>query len=220
MTASGLPECLTVCLTAVSVGMLHTLLGPDHYLPFVAMSRAGDWPIRKTLRVTAACGLAHVMGSVVIGLVGLALGLAAMRLATLEALRGDVAAWLMIGFGVAYLTWGLVRIGRSHGFHEHVHARGRAGPAWSPWLLFLVFAFGPCEPLIPLLMYPAVQSSWSVVAAAVVSFTAGTLVTMCAAVVALGRGASLLPMQAMHHYGHALAGGAILACGVSLILGL
>ncbi len=27
-------------VTAVTVGVLHTVMGPDHYLPFVAMSRA------------------------------------------------------------------------------------------------------------------------------------------------------------------------------------
>ena len=34
--------------TAASIGFVHTLLGPDHYLPFVAMSRAGGWSARKT----------------------------------------------------------------------------------------------------------------------------------------------------------------------------
>ena len=30
-------EGLALCLTAVTVGVVHTLLGPDHYMPFVAM---------------------------------------------------------------------------------------------------------------------------------------------------------------------------------------
>jgi nickel/cobalt exporter len=236
-------ESLALCLTAVTVGAVHTLLGPDHYVPFVAMSRAGRWPLGKTLRVTAACGLAHVAGSVAIGLVGLAVGLAVMQLQTLEALRGDVAAWLMIGFGLAYLAWGLVRASRSHGTHEHVHihadgtvhshvhshdtahlhvheSQAAATPIWSPWLLFLVFAFGPCEPLIPLLMYPAAKANWWAVAAVSLAFAAATIATMTAAVIVLQGGAAILPTKGLELYSHALAGAAILACGVLITLGL
>lgn len=122
LLAAGTPESLALCLTAAATGVVHTLLGPDHYVPFVVMSRAGDWSLGKTLRVTAAYGLAHVTGSVAIGLAGLALGLAVMRLEHLEALRGDVAAWLMIGFGLASMTWGLVRAPESCGVpHDRMH---------------------------------------------------------------------------------------------------
>ena len=34
-------------LTAVSIGFVHTLVGPDHYLPFVAMSAARNWSARS-----------------------------------------------------------------------------------------------------------------------------------------------------------------------------
>jgi nickel/cobalt exporter len=229
----GLPESLALCLTAIAVGMVHTLAGPDHYIPFVAMSRAGGWSLGKTLRVTATCGLAHVASSVLIGLVGLAIGLAVTRLEVIEACRGDVAAWLMIGFGLAYLTWALVRAGRSHGPHDHdqdhanapAHLHGprassaMTGPVWSPWLLFLVFAFGPCEPLIPLLMVPTAKTSWWAVAAVVLAFAGATITTMGVAVVMLRGGALFVPAMGFERHSHALAGAAILACGVLIALG-
>ncbi len=46
--------------TAASLGLLHTLLGPDHYLPFAMMARAGRWSRAKTAFITLACGLGHV----------------------------------------------------------------------------------------------------------------------------------------------------------------
>jgi len=243
---TGLAESLTLCLTAGTVGAVHTLLGPDHYVPFVAMSRSGDWSLGKTLRVTTACGLAHVAGSVAIGIVGIALGMAVMRLETLEAFRGDMAALLMIGFGLAYMAWGLMRAARSRGAHEHVHTHAdgtvhshqpapafphlhvheprasatTAAPIWSPWLLFLVFAFGPCEPLIPLLMVPAAKASWAAVATVTVVFAAATIATMSAAVVVLRSGVSYLPIQGLQRYGHAFSGAAILACGILITMGL
>lgn len=229
-----------LCATAFSVGAIHTVLGPDHYVPFVAMSRAGGWSTGRTLLVTAACGLAHVGSSVVIGLAGLALGVAVLTLEGLEAVRGDVAGWLLIGFGLAYLTWGLVRAARTQAPHAHlhVHADGTVhthehahdvahlhlhqtpAAVWTPWALFLIFAFGPCEPLIPLLMYPAAKASPMAVAAVVAAFTVATVATMLVAVSVLRSGAALVPPAPLRRYAHALAGLAVLACGVLVKVGL
>jgi len=222
--SAPLSEGLALCLTAATVGVVHTILGPDHYVPFVAMSQAGRWSLGKTLRVTAGCGLAHVAGSVAIGLVGILLGMAVIRLETVESFRGDVAAWLMIGFGLATMTWGLARAARSSCPYDHVHGAGASAvapvPVWSPWLLFLVFVFGPCEPLIPLLMVPASRASWWAVAAVAAVFTAATLLTMATAVVVLRSGVSCLPKSGLQRYAHAIAGAAILGCGVLITLGL
>jgi sulfite exporter TauE/SafE len=94
-------------LTAVSIGFVHTLLGPDHYLPFVAMSAARNWTRRKTMLVTAFCGVGHVLGSILIGLIGIAIGASLHRLQWLEGVRGDLAAWALIAFGLVYMAWGL-----------------------------------------------------------------------------------------------------------------
>lgn len=252
----GAPEVAALCATAFSVGVIHTILGPDHYIPFIAMARAGGWSIPRTLGVTAACGLGHVAGSVVIGLVGLALGIAVMQLEGLEALRGDAAAWLLIGFGLAYFTWGMMRAFRSAGgghSHVHVHAdgtvhahehtheadhmhvhraddaaashgeAGRAAPAasvWVPWALFLVFVFGPCEPLIPLLMYPAAKASAWAVALVVAAFTVATVGTMLAAVLVVRSGVALVRLPRFDRFSHAFAGLAVLVCGMLVKFGL
>lgn len=35
--------------TALSIGFIHTIVGPDHYLPFVVMSKARNWSLSKTM---------------------------------------------------------------------------------------------------------------------------------------------------------------------------
>ena len=65
---------------AASIAVLHTLLGPDHYLPFIAMSRAGKWSLRKTLTVTLICGMGHVVSSAALALVGVVFGFTVMGL--------------------------------------------------------------------------------------------------------------------------------------------
>lgn len=234
-----------LALTAASLGFLHTLLGPDHYLPFVFMGRAGEWSRGKTLAITLACGMGHVLSSVLLGAVGIGLGLAVARLEALESFRGELAAWALIAFGLVYLAWGLRRAGRrrshthvhahpdgavhSHPHrheHEHLHVHGadqqeQAGVAVTPWILFAIFVFGPCEPLIPLLMYPAAnQNLWGVALVTGV-FGVATLATMGAAVLFCQWGLERLPLGNLQRYTHALAGAALALCGLTLqFLGL
>ena len=253
-------------IAAVTIGFLHTLLGPDHYVPFVAMSRAGRWAFRKTLVVTLLCGLAHVGSSVLLGLVGLALGLIVLQLETIEEQRGNVAGWLLIGFGMAYLVWGLLHALRNRPHthlhthsdgtihaHEHVHfgghlhphaeqcasdgganpyaspreatapscAPGALGtPSLTPWILFAIFAFGPCEPLIPLLIYPAAKADLWSVAGVTALFALTTLVTMTSMVFLVSAGASALCFDKLGRYAHAMAGLVLLSCGLAVKAGL
>jgi sulfite exporter TauE/SafE len=238
-------------VTAASIGCLHTVLGPDHYVPFVAMGAARKWNRRKTLWVTAWCGVGHVLGSVALGALGLAVGLSLEKLTWFEAFRGDVAAWLLTGFGLAYMAWGLKNAIRSRPhFHHHGHADGTfhththgheglhlhphlrphphphphaSGTAKSitPWALFVIFILGPCEPLIPLLMYPAAQHSvWGTIAV-VMAFGTATIATMLTVVYLSQRGIERLPFDSVERYSHALAGAALSLCGLGIIfLGL
>jgi sulfite exporter TauE/SafE len=102
------PEILSLSMAAAWTGFVHCLCGPDHYVPFVAMSRVGEWSLRKTLVITFLCGIGHVLGSAVLGFVGIALGLIVFQLEQTEAIRGDIAAWALFGFGLAYTVGGMI----------------------------------------------------------------------------------------------------------------
>lgn len=109
-------------VAAISIGFLHTLFGPDHYLPFIVMSRAREWSRTRTVWITFLCGLGHVGSSVVLGMVGVALGIALNRLTPIEESRGSIAAWLLVAFGLAYAVWGLHRALKNRP-HTHAHIR-------------------------------------------------------------------------------------------------
>jgi len=226
-------------LTAASIGFIHTLLGPDHYLPFVAMSAARGWTQRRTLWITALCGLGHVLGSVVIGLVGIGIGISLTRLQSFEGIRGNVAAWLLAGFGLAYMAWGLKKAWRSKPHthehvhpdgtlhrHEHGHEGGHLHPhvdaarakSITPWALFVIFVLGPCEPLIPLVMYPAAKHSISGLMVVVLAFGAVTIATMLSVVSLALKGLKHLPLESAERYSHALAGAALCLCGLGIVL--
>ena len=82
------PEIFVLSLSAATLAFVHTILGPDHYLPFVAMAKARGWSMRKTLRVTLICGSGHLAGSIMLGMLGIFLGLQLSSLQWMEGVRG------------------------------------------------------------------------------------------------------------------------------------
>ena len=233
-------ENLILLSTAFTIGFLHTLTGPDHYLPFIAMSKARGWSRKKTTLITLLCGLGHVGGSVILGFIGIALGVAVFKLEAFESLRGELAAWLLIGFGFAYMVWGIHRALRkrphSHSHihsggvehtHRHAHTSEHAHPHENtnrnitPWILFTIFVFGPCEPLIPILMYPAAKGSLLLVFLVTAVFSLATVGTMLTMVLALSYGLHLKPMARWELWSHAAAGAVIFLSGAAIrFLGL
>lgn len=203
-----------------SLAVVHTLLGVDHSLPLAALGRARGWPLRRTLLVTAVCGAGHVASSVAIGVLGIALGIAADALLWLESTRGELAAALLIGFGLAYAAravWRPLRgrpgVGRRAG--------GADGSRVTPWALFLIFVLGPCEPLIPLMVVPGAAGDWLSVAAIVGVFGALTVGVMLLAVAAASRGAGWLAGNRLGRRADAVAGLVVAASGAAVLwLGL
>ena len=93
--------------TAAAIAFIHTLIGPDHYLVFVALSKARNWTLRKTLKITTICGVGHVLSSIVIGSIGIFFGAELMKLVHIEETRGNISGWLLLIFGSIYFIWGL-----------------------------------------------------------------------------------------------------------------
>ena len=201
-----------VVLTTAAVGVFHTLVGPDHYLPFIVLSRARKWSLRRTAGVTLFCGLGHLLGSLLLGAVALLFGLTVSHLEAVDTQRGAMAAWLLVVSGLVYLAWGLHRaIG-----HGHRHSMISPG-ALTPWMLFLVFVLGPCEPLIPVLLYPAVSGHPLTIVLVGAVFATVTLATMLIAVLMGTFGLSHLRLAGLERYGDACAGGVITLCGVGIL---
>ncbi len=231
----------TLAGTAAAIGLVHTILGPDHYLPFIVISRARNWSLRKTLFISFLCGLGHVLSSVVLGFVGIALGIAVFKLEGIESFRGSLAAWLLIIFGFAYFIWGVRRaaLNRPHRHlhahvdgeeHEHMHAHAsshhhlheeKTKGRLTPWILFTIFVFGPCEPLIPLVMYPAAKQNIGGVILVASAFGVTTILTMLIVIAAASWGMRFVRLGRLERYAHALAGGMIFISGLSVqFLGL
>ncbi len=222
-------------VSAFTLGFVHTLMGPDHYLPFIVLSRARSWSLTKTLKITFIAGVGHVLGSVVLGVIGIALGLSLSKLEAFESERGGMVGWMLIAFGVMYTAYGLYRYFRKGG-HVHLPAflrpksirdhdlhidageleeEDRAGRL-TPWILFLIFVFGPCEVLIPMLIYPAAEHNAMGVTLVALIFGIATIGTMMSVVFLGYKGASFLRFKGREHVLHLVAGFVILVAGAGM----
>ena len=227
-------------ITAISIGFIHTLLGPDHYLPFIVLSQAKKWTIKKTMFITFLCGMGHVLSSVLLGLVGIAVGISVNKLVAAESFRGNIAGWLFIAFGLVYMIISIRNLYKkrkhthSH-FHlggnkhthvhnhqeEHLHVHETDVVKTTPWILFIIFVFGPCEPLIPILMYPAAENNISGTILVSMLFSIVTIVTMMTIVLSFQLGLNKINLRPLEKYSNLIAGTMIFFSGIAIqFLGL
>lgn len=218
---------------AITISFLHTIAGPDHYVPFIALSRSRGWSMGRTVLWTVGCGLGHVLSSVLLGLAGAAIGWSLSSLTWMESVRGGIAGWALFCFGLAYTVWGIVRARRDNKHrhfdmnddgsmyvYEHKHGEVVAPKERhrvTPWVMFLIFVLGPCEPMIPLLFAPAVQESWWSMALLISVYTLFTLATMTVMVVVGYYGTAFFKTDKLEKYMTALGGITILTCGTGMV---
>lgn len=226
-------ELSILIVTAIGIACLHTALGPDHYLPFIALSKTRGWSFAKTLSWVAVCGCGHVWSSVLLGLGGAALGWSMSKLSWMEGLRGGTAGWALLLFGFLYGTWGLLRAYQNKP-HKHFdtyedgnlyvyeHKHGQSVMATekhkvTPWVMFIIFLLGPCEPMIPLLFVPAAKNSWPAMLLLIMVYTCVTLLTMLLMVVLGYYGLAFVKTEKLGRFIHALGGLTLFLCGAGMV---
>jgi ABC-type nickel/cobalt efflux system permease component RcnA len=204
------------------------------------LSEAKKWSLRKTMLITFFCGIGHVLSSVIIGLVGIAVGISVSKLVSVESFRGNIAAWLFIAFGLVYMVISVRNLYKKkrhthshfhidkgvhthdHDHHlEHTHIHDSNAVNTTPWILFLIFVFGPCEPLIPIVMYPAAENNISGAVIVSLLFSAVTISTMMLIVLAFKMGLSRINLKPIEKYSNLIAGAMIFFSGIAIqFLGL
>jgi threonine/homoserine/homoserine lactone efflux protein len=83
--------------------------------------------------------------------------------------------------------------------------------------MFVIFLLGPCEPMIPLLYFPAAQNNWWGMFLLIAVYTFFTLVTMLVMVILGYYGVSFLKTDKLERYVHALGGLTLFICGAGMV---
>jgi hypothetical protein len=226
-------DMLFLIIGAVTIACVHTGSGPDHYLPFIALSKSRGWTYRRTLLWTAICACGHVWGSVLLGLAAAAIGWSLSKVGWLQVVRGGVAGWFMLLFGICYGCWGLWRAYKNKP-HKHFdmyadgemyvyeHQHGQAVAMQdrhkvTPWVMFIIFLTGPCEPMVGLMCSPAIAHSLWGLWLLIIVYTAATLLTMLVMVTLGYLGIAFVKTEKIERYVHALGGLTLVVCGVGMV---
>ena len=225
-------ELIALALSASSISFLHTASGPDHYLPFVVISRSRKWTISKTLFWTTLCGMGHILSSLLVGAIGLFLGWQLANISWFQNLRGDLSGWCLLIFGIIYLAYGITRAisNRPHKHfdvygsevyvYEHRHGETvypKQRVRVTPLILFALFVMGPSEPLLPLLFYSGSRHSTMEIMLLILVFAFTTVITMIGMVLIGLYGYSFFRTELIERYVHAIGGAVISICGTGMV---
>ena len=139
----------------------------------------------------------------------------------------------MLLFGIIYGTWGLIRAWQNSPHkhfdtvedgeiyvYEHRHGQTilpKERYKVTPWVMFIIFLLGPCEPMIPLLYFPAAQNSIYGMLVLIGVYTFFTLLTMIVMVVLGYYGVAIIRTEKLERYMHALGGLTIFICGAGML---
>lgn len=128
----------SVIAGTVVLAVVHALI-PNHWLPLVAVARAEQWKMKEITMITFISALAHVLGTVALGLV---LGYIGKELEEKYGTAINVAASvLLIVFGLIYYTVNLPH--HHHSEQRDVAKYKRSKRKWI--MIFIVMMFlSPC----------------------------------------------------------------------------
>jgi putative Mn2+ efflux pump MntP len=108
-------------LLAASAGVAfgHAIL-PDHWVPLAVIGRTRRYPLSKVARLSGLAGVAHVLISIALGAVIVAVGL--QFRSTVQGAQDTIIGCLLIATGLGFAVLELT--GHGHGRdHDHDHAQ-------------------------------------------------------------------------------------------------
>ena len=105
---------------SAGVGFGHAIL-PDHWAPLAVVGRTRRYPLARVARLSGLAGVAHVLASIVLGAVIIAVGL--QFRSTVQSAQGAIIGCVLILTGLGFAVVELTGRGHHHG-HEHGHAHG------------------------------------------------------------------------------------------------
>ncbi len=199
--------------TAAVAALAHALL-PDHWLPYVLSAKARGMSTKQAVAMTAAGAMAHLVSTVIVGLLFTVAGSAvAARVSTgLERFIG----FIVIGLGVYYLFKGWSRHRRHHhdrteeDHHGHRHSHMTIGSTYG---LGIILGARPCAEAIPIFLAASTRGVFSSLAA-IGTWVLATLLAMVGIIWLSLRGLETARFAWFERNSEIIAGIVIIAVGI------
>jgi len=221
---------------AAGVGFGHAIL-PDHWVPLAVLGRTNNYPVRRVARLSGLAGVAHVLVSLVLGGVIIAVGL--QLRGTVESAQSTIVGTVLILTGAGFAAVELARARHRHGaeddhahghaHHDHGHLR-RAGAAdplagdgrGARRLGAIMVPFGaaasPDLTILPVFLAASAAGTLAAVGALVV-FSAVTIGTIVGLTVSASLGGARIRARWLDRWGNAFSAAVLVAIGVFVLAG-
>ena len=226
-------------LAAAGVGFGHAIL-PDHWVPLAVLGRAQRYPLSRVARLSSLAGVAHVLVSVMLGAIVIAVGL--QFRSSVQSAQDAIVGGVLIATGVGFLALELSGRGHHHDHaddgalghhahdHEHDHAddhehrhhpadRRRGVRGLAAVMVPFGAAASPDLTILPVFL----AATTAGVATALVSlavFAAVTIGTIVGLTVSAARGAYEIRGEWLERWGNAVTALVLLAIGVLVVTGV
>jgi putative Mn2+ efflux pump MntP len=225
MSANG-PALLAA---AAGVGFGHAIL-PDHWVPLAVLGRTRRYPLTRIARLSGLAGVAHVLVSIILGAVIIAIGLQ-FRSAIQDA-QDAIVGCVLIATGIAFVIFELTGHGHGHDHdHDHVHehpehdhehppvgARGSRIRGVAAVMVPFGAAASPDLTILPVFLAAAAVGTSTAVGTLVV-FAAVTIGTIVGLTLAAARGGYQIRGQWLERWGNLFTALVLVVIGVLVVTG-
>jgi nickel/cobalt transporter (NicO) family protein len=213
---------------AAGVGFGHAIL-PDHWVPLAVLGRTRRYPLSRVARLSGLAGVAHVLVSIVLGAVIIAVGL--QFRSTVEHAQDTIIGCILIATGIGFLLLELTGHGHHHDHehhhhphhgHDHGHEHGRDHGRLSGLAAVMVpfgAAASPDLTILPVFL-AATTAGVATAVGSVVIFAAVTIGTIMGLTLAAARGGYQIRGEWLERWGNLFTAGVLAAIGVLVLLGI
>jgi len=105
---------------AAGVGFGHAIM-PDHWVPLALLGRTRGYPLARVARLSSLAGVSHVLVSLLLGAVIVAIGL--QFRSTIAGVQDTIVGSALLATGIGFAALELSGRGHSHG-HDHAFPHG------------------------------------------------------------------------------------------------
>jgi nickel/cobalt exporter len=222
-------------LAAAGVGFGHAIL-PDHWVPLAVLGRAQRYPLSRVARLSSLAGVAHVLVSLLLGAIIIAVGL--QFRSSVQSAQDAIVGGVLIATGVGFLALELSGRGHHHDHaadhdhghqhhdhaddHDHGHQHSDREPGVRG-LASVMVPFGaaasPDLTILPVFL-AATTAGLATALVSLAVFAAVTIGTIVGLTVSAARGAYEIRGEWLERWGNTATALVLLAIGVLVVTGV
>ncbi|MGH2849781.1 MAG: hypothetical protein ACRDLP_04115 [Solirubrobacteraceae bacterium] len=216
---SATTPALLAAAAGVAVG--HAIL-PDHWVPLAVVGRTRRYTLRRVAKLSTAAAIAHVLVSLVLGAIIVAVGL--QFRSDIQAAQDTVIGTVLIATGLAFVALELTGRGHGHahdhGEHDHDHVHADAAPSRTRALAAIVVPFGaaasPDLTILPVFLAATAAGTFAAVGALVL-FSLASVATIVGLTLSACFGGYRIRGQWLERWGNAFTATVLVVIGALVV---